>query len=165
LLPFRILGKLVLLESGGQGVDNLNRRSTLVVYPDVQKRIIAVFVLAGAIGFMGLSAAAALFSREAFTLIEPYVSAMPAESQIQLSSLWNYFWIFAVAFGLVYIGLLFFIGLVISHRLAGPLYAISSQMAKMVETNNFERITIRESDFFGKAVTTLNEAIAKRKSS
>lgn len=144
---------------------NLNRRSTLVVYPDVQKRIIAVFVLAGAIGFMGLSAAAALFSREAFTLIEPYVSAMPAESQIQLSSLWNYFWIFLVVFGLVYIGLLFSIGLVISHRLAGPLYAISSQMAKMVETNNFERITIRESDFFGNAVNTLNEAIAKRKSS
>jgi len=144
-------------------VEKISRRKTWIVFPEAQRRIIALFILAGSVGFLGLTGGAAFLSRKIFTLIEPYASLVPNESQLHLSSLWNDFWVFVLVFGLCYIALLFFMGLLVSHRVAGPFYAITKQITKMVETNDFHTIAVRETDYFVKAVQPLNEAIAKRK--
>ena len=56
----------------------------------------------------------------------------------------------------------FYIGFVISHRIAGPLYRFNNHLNKIAETGEFGPIKFRDGDFFIELTESFNKAIKRR---
>lgn len=145
-------------------LEEFKRRNKLLIYPSVQRRMIALFFLAGCLGFVGLTLGAWAFSYFLFQYLEPIISSQGSDSVVQITSMWNFFWIFVSAFGLFYVIFLFVLGLMFSHRTAGPLYRIATDLSKMISNGQFKKIEIRQSDYFEEAVEQINAAIESHNS-
>jgi hypothetical protein len=55
--------------------------------------------------------------------------------------------------------------LIVSHRVAGPLYKLRKEMRKLAESKKFSPIAFRERDFFKEIATDYNEALKEFASS
>jgi hypothetical protein len=138
------------------------RRRKFLIYPEVQNKVIGIFVFAGGIGFMGLVIGAVIFGQKIFELVEKAGAATSPENQITISQIWFSFTFFIVVFGIIYVIALSALGLFFSHRLVGPLMRISKDLSRMIESDKFSDLKIRETDFLEDIVVNLNESIRIR---
>lgn len=56
------------------------------------------------------------------------------------------------------------VGLLLSNRIAGPLYRIEAALKKYLETGEYSDIKLREGDLFSSLADLLNKSISKNKS-
>jgi methyl-accepting chemotaxis protein len=70
------------------------------------------------------------------------------------------FWVAMAALQVVTIAVMYGIGLRISYRIAGPVYAMERRLRQMQKGDLAQSLTLRDGDQFGEAADTLNETIA-----
>ncbi|MFA5858833.1 MAG: hypothetical protein WC955_07185 [Elusimicrobiota bacterium] len=70
-----------------------------------------------------------------------------------------YLWL--VVIGLIFVGLVIWLSLYFSHRIAGPLYRIEKDINDIIETSDFsKRIVLRQKDELSSLAGTINTLIA-----
>ncbi len=133
-----------------------------MIYPQVQHKVIGIFVLAGGLGFLGFLCGAVIFGQQIFQLVEATSTTDVPSNQLIISQIWFNFTFFLVIFGIIYVAGLFIVGMFFSHRLVGPLMRITKSLSGMIESNKFSQLQIRDTDFLSEIVLQLNQTIEKR---
>ncbi len=57
--------------------------------------------------------------------------------------------------------IIYYFGLRLSHRIAGPIFKINSTLDKMIETNTFHEIKLRKNDYFHETAEKINHLLDK----
>lgn len=70
--------------------------------------------------------------------------------------------IFAITAVLIFLTLIF-AGVMISHRVAGPIYRMEADLTKMAETGKLKPIQFRDGDFFMALAENFNKLLKKKK--
>ncbi len=56
---------------------------------------------------------------------------------------------------------IYYFGLRLSHRIAGPIYKIDMKLDEMIETNTFQEIKLRNDDYFQDTAKKINDLLQR----
>jgi sensor histidine kinase YesM len=132
--------------------------SGLLIYPGFQLRYIAWITFSGLILSLGYFAIFYYYTRENyFALVE--LSLINDETKLQLYSELKSILAIMLGFTFLFLSVIAFVSLRFSHNIAGPIYKITSTIAKMRASNTIGQIQLRKKDEFKFLATEINELI------
>ncbi len=90
-------------------------------------------------------------------------AGIPIESEYFtfISNSSHQFNIFFLSTSLLAILIIYYFGLLLSHRIAGPLFKINKSIDEMIKTKKIVKISLRKNDYFPEHAHKLNELLEK----
>jgi methyl-accepting chemotaxis protein len=134
-----------------------NKRKSLIIDKPLQYRIISLVVGSGAviclISIFGLY----LLSRRIVTALSEIEPS--SEATIQVLTHFNALTVAFIILSMVAIAWAYVSALVLSNRIAGPIYNISKVLDGYAQGDKVRRITLRRNDFFQPLAEKINRAL------
>ena len=144
---------------------NKNDRNVLLINPHFQFRFIGLLVFATFLAISIFYLSEIFFFKE---MIEKGMSANLPEDHIYfdlISSQKNFMdKVFLITSIVVFLFLLIF-GLLLSHRIAGPLHKLNESLEDLAANKKIKKITFRKKDFFRELPDSFNKVVDSYQSS
>lgn len=123
----------------------------LMTYPKFQGPFLATIFLSGFIVFLMMGAFCYLQMRLLFSVVDD-----PNKLAMIKDVLWYYGWVcgFGLLFGISLVGLY---GLLLSHRIAGPIPRLKKQLKHIIQTKSLELIRVRNYDYLRPLFKRINK--------
>ena len=137
----------------------MNRRKSFLINPKFQINVIGKVVILALINNFIFFTAVRYFFKDlqstalAIGLPESHIFFTFLESQY-----YDLFILILIA-SFISFCLIVFFGILISHKIAGPLYRLSQDLQSMVETNKNRDVIFRKGDYFQDLKVIINEFI------
>lgn len=125
----------------------------LMAHPKVQGPLLATVALAGFVVLLIMGAFSYLQMRLLFAVAEG-----PEQQALVENMLWKYGSICGI--GLLFgLGMVLLYGLLISHRVAGPIPRLKRQLDNMMENQSVEFMTVRQYDYLQSFLKKINKVL------
>ncbi len=125
----------------------------LFIYPEIQLKILAVIFFAGLLGLI-------IFG--AFIYMQNQIIFQLAQKTGHTQQITKHLWTYGLASGVIYLlGLtaLLFFGLLVSHRIVGPLKRIKRELDEMKEKREVKLCLVRDKDYLLPFFKKLNQVL------
>ena len=136
-----------------------NKRKNYLINPQFQIRVTMYFVILAIINIIVFYGCVYYFFDIFYQkglevgLPKNHVFFMFIEDQItQMNSVF-------IIMSLLTTAILFIAGVLISHRIAGPMYRLDQDLQKMAEENKLEKVKFRKKDFFQEIPESFNKVV------
>lgn len=132
--------------------------TNLLLYPKFQLKYIFLLFMSSLVLVSGISVVFYRYISENYSLLVE-LSPMTDVVKTQLAAELNFI-LYLISFGsLIFLGLVSVLGLVLSHRVAGPIFNISRVLSEIREGNRQARITLRPKDEFQQLANEVNKTL------
>lgn len=134
-------------------------RKNILISPHLQGKIIGSLFFLGTIVIIINLTGNYLFLRHIFTLVKVQSDAKTARVVFDA---WQQSLFTTTMANILVLVVFVYFGLLFSHRMAGPVFQITSKLARYMSTGKFEPIQLRETDFFKDLADQINKAFEKK---